>query len=55
MKIFGHWDADRKFYFISIRYNERTFKTVLEIRNEFYTVDFNASTIRTILGFERDI
>ena len=51
MRAKNDWDEDYNKYFIHIRQNESTHLCEIEISEDFYRVDLNASTIRSVLGF----
>lgn len=59
MKAAGHWDSAGEEYYITIRPNTNTLRTVLEITNTDYRVDFqdssNPGNFRAILGFSEAI
>jgi len=51
MRSRNDWDFDLKKDFIHIRQNGATHQCEIEITDQFYEVDMNASTIRSVLGF----
>ena len=52
MKLKGHYDRVNNHYYITISAKESTLRTVLEINNSNYRVDFSVSnSVRTVLGF----
>ena len=56
MKINGDWDSTHNTFYITISANISTLKSVMNITNAEYKVDFTiANSIRTILGFDSKI
>ena len=56
MKENGHYDSANNTYYISIQPNSNTLKSVLDINNVSYKVDFTTpNSIRSVLGFNSQI
>ncbi len=53
MKINGDWNSENNAYYITLSANTSTLKSIIDITNADYTIDFTiANTIRSILGFD---
>lgn len=55
MRAKNDWDDNTKKPFIHIRPDEATHLCEIEISQDFYRVDLNASTIRSVLGFNPQV
>jgi hypothetical protein len=53
MKHFGDWDAVNNAYYISISANNTTLKSIIDVTNPNYVIDFTIKdSVRHILGFD---
>ena len=53
MKTNGDWDAANSAYFITLSANTSTLKSIIDITNANYRIDFTISnSVRSILGFD---
>lgn len=55
MQAVGDWDKEDQQCYISLSENTATLKSVINILHQDYCVNFNKSTLRSILGFSRQI